>query len=117
MKASPVFFHSENYRRPFESICQLTRARYLSILRFEKFQSNMSMKAPLKDRVTPERLMQFGSSYAPPLIIGAAVSNKVFDTLARGPKTIDGVSKETGAAVSKTLSRGVTPARRHWLII
>jgi ubiquinone/menaquinone biosynthesis C-methylase UbiE len=58
----------------------------------------MSMKGPSKDRVTPERLMQFGSSYAPPLIIGAAVSNKVFDTLARGPKTIEGVSKETGAA-------------------
>ena len=37
-------------------------------------------------RVTPERLMQFGFAYAPPLIIGAAVSNKVFDTLAGGPK-------------------------------
>ena len=36
-------------------------------------------------RVTPERLMQFGFAYAPPLIIGGAVSKKVFDTLARGP--------------------------------
>ena len=48
--------------------------------------------------VTPERLMQFGFAYAPPLIIGAAVSNKVFDTLARGPKSIDEVSRETGAS-------------------
>ena len=48
--------------------------------------------------VTPERLMQFGSAYAPPLIIGAAVSNKVFDTLARGPKSIDEVSRDTGAS-------------------
>lgn len=39
------------------------------------------MKAPEKNQVTPERLMQFGFAYAPPLIIGAAVANKVFDTL------------------------------------
>ena len=49
-------------------------------------------------QVTPERLMQFGFDYAPPLIIGAAVSNKVFDTLARGPKSVDEVSRETGAS-------------------
>ena len=49
-------------------------------------------------KLTPERLMQFGSAYAPPLIIGAAVSNKVFDTLAEGAKTIEEVSKETGAS-------------------
>src|SRR5438874_8278704 len=50
-------------------------------------------------QVTPERLMQFGSAYAPPLIIGAAVSNKVFDTLANGAKTAEEVSKEAGASV------------------
>jgi 3-hydroxy-5-methyl-1-naphthoate 3-O-methyltransferase len=49
-------------------------------------------------QVTPERLMQFGFAYAPPLIIGAAVSNRVFDTLADGPKSIDEVSRETGAS-------------------
>src|SRR6266853_1702799 len=58
-----------------------------------------SMKRPKKDRVTPERLMQFGFAYAPPLIIGAAVSNKVFDSLATGAKTPHEVSKETGASV------------------
>ena len=50
-------------------------------------------------QVTPERLMQFGFAYAPPLIIGAAVSNKVFDTLTRGPKSVDEVSRETGASI------------------
>jgi 3-hydroxy-5-methyl-1-naphthoate 3-O-methyltransferase len=57
----------------------------------------MSMKVDQK--VTPERLMQFGSAYAPPLIIGAAVSNKVFDTLVIGPKTMVEVSKATGSSV------------------
>jgi ubiquinone/menaquinone biosynthesis C-methylase UbiE len=57
------------------------------------------MKNSKKDQVTPERLMQLGFAYAPPLIIGAAVSNKVFDTLANGPKTAEQVSKETGASV------------------
>ena len=58
----------------------------------------ISMTKEDQPRVTPERLMQFGFSYAPPLIIGAAVSNKVFDTLAGGPKSVDEVSRETGAS-------------------
>ena len=58
----------------------------------------MPKKAIRKKQVSPERLMQFGFGYAPPLIIGAAVSNKVFDTLDSGAKTIDQVSKTTGAS-------------------
>jgi SAM-dependent methyltransferase len=42
--------------------------------------------------------MQLGFGYAPPLIIGAAVNNQVFDTLDSGPKTINQVSKTTGAS-------------------
>jgi ubiquinone/menaquinone biosynthesis C-methylase UbiE len=57
------------------------------------------METSNKDQVTPERLMQFGFAYAPPLIIGAAVSNRVFDTLAKGGKTAEEVSKETGSSV------------------
>src|SRR2546426_12392287 len=49
-------------------------------------------------KVSPERLMQFGSGYAPPLIIGAAVANKVFDTVAGGPRSIEEVSRQTGAS-------------------
>src|SRR6266403_1213157 len=56
-----------------------------------------SMKRSKKDQVTPERLMQFGFAYAPPLIIGAAVSNRVFDSLASGAKTVVQLSKKTGA--------------------
>src|SRR6266566_6751666 len=59
----------------------------------------MPTKMRGKKRVTPERLMQFGFAYAPPLIIGAAVSNKVFDTLANGPKTAEEVSKTTGSSI------------------
>src|SRR5438876_7379621 len=57
-----------------------------------------SMKTSVKNQVTPERLMQFGFAYAPPLVIGAAVSNKVFDSLASGAKTVEQLSKETGAS-------------------
>src|SRR5437899_1946555 len=57
------------------------------------------MKTPKKKQVTPERLMQFGFAYAPPLIIGAAVENRVFDALAGGAKTLEQIGKETGASV------------------
>jgi ubiquinone/menaquinone biosynthesis C-methylase UbiE len=48
--------------------------------------------------LTPERLQQFGFAYAPPLIISAAVNNKVFDSLQGGPKTVEELKKETGAS-------------------
>jgi ubiquinone/menaquinone biosynthesis C-methylase UbiE len=58
----------------------------------------MAKKPRRKKQVTPERLMEFGFAYAPPLIIGAAVSNKVFDSLATAAKTVEQISKETGAS-------------------
>jgi ubiquinone/menaquinone biosynthesis C-methylase UbiE len=58
----------------------------------------MSKKSRGEKQVTPERLMQFGFAYAPPMVIGAAVSNKVFDALQSGPKTIGQVASETGAS-------------------
>ncbi len=58
----------------------------------------MPKKASGKREVTPERLMQFGFAYAPPLIIGAAASNKVFDSLEAGPKSLEQISKATGAS-------------------
>jgi len=48
--------------------------------------------------VTPERLMQLSFAYGPPLIIGAACANNIFDALASGPKTTTEVSKQTGAS-------------------
>jgi ubiquinone/menaquinone biosynthesis C-methylase UbiE len=56
------------------------------------------MKNHKKNQVTPERLMQLGFAYAPPLIISAAASNKVFDSLEKGPKSAEQISKETGAS-------------------
>jgi SAM-dependent methyltransferase len=56
------------------------------------------MKTSEKNQVTPERLMQFGFAYAPPLIIAAAVSNKIFDSLASGARTVEQLSKGTGAS-------------------
>ena len=50
------------------------------------------------EQVTSERLQQIGFAYAPPLIISAAVSNEVFDTLASGAKTVEQVSKKTGSS-------------------
>jgi ubiquinone/menaquinone biosynthesis C-methylase UbiE len=58
----------------------------------------MPTKSRRKKQVTPERLMQFGFAYAAPLIIGAAVNNRVFDTLESGAKSVEQVSKETGAS-------------------
>lgn len=56
----------------------------------------MPAKTRKKTPVSPERLMQFGFAYAPPLIIGAAANSKVFDTLESGPKTIEQVRDVTG---------------------
>jgi SAM-dependent methyltransferase len=58
----------------------------------------MPKKARHKKQLTPERLMQFGFAYAPPIVIGAAASNKVFDTLQTGAKTVEQVSDATGAS-------------------
>ena len=58
----------------------------------------MATKTRRKKQVTPERLQELSFAYAPPLIIAAAVNNKVFDSLESGPKTIEQVSKETGAS-------------------
>jgi ubiquinone/menaquinone biosynthesis C-methylase UbiE len=48
--------------------------------------------------VTPQRIMQFAWAYAAPLILEAALRNKVFDTLDGGPKTLDEVHAATGAS-------------------
>jgi ubiquinone/menaquinone biosynthesis C-methylase UbiE len=56
------------------------------------------MKKRDTKKLTPERLQQFGFAYAPPLIISAAVNNKVFDALQGGAKTVEQLKKETGAS-------------------
>jgi ubiquinone/menaquinone biosynthesis C-methylase UbiE len=58
----------------------------------------MSKRTGGKKQVTAERLMELSFAYAPPLIISAGVSNKVFDSLEHGAKTPEQVAKETGAS-------------------
>jgi ubiquinone/menaquinone biosynthesis C-methylase UbiE len=58
----------------------------------------MTRKPRRKKQVTPERLMELSFAYAPPLIISAGVSNKVFDSLEHGAKTSEEVAEETGAS-------------------
>ena len=58
----------------------------------------MPKKSRRKKQVTPERLMELSFAYAPPLIISAGVSNKVFDSLEDSAKTAEQVAKETGAS-------------------
>jgi SAM-dependent methyltransferase len=55
------------------------------------------MKKRQTKKLTPERLQQLGFAYGPPLIISAAVNNKVFDCLQSGAKTVEQLKKETGA--------------------
>ena len=84
---------------PYDPLDLLAHACSLLVdLTISKFQIKPAMKRLKKDQVTPERLMQFGFAYAPPLIIGAAASNKVFDSLQSGAKTVEEVSQETGAS-------------------
>src|SRR6266568_4392295 len=84
---------------PYDPLDLLAHACSLLVdLTISKFQIKPAMKRLKKDQVTPERLMQFGFAYAPPLIIGAAASNKVFDSLQSGGKTVEEVSQETGAS-------------------
>ncbi len=61
--------------------------------------TKQKMSIKVDQELTPERLMQLASAYQPPLIIGAAVSNKLFDTLANGAKNAEQLSQDTGASV------------------
>lgn len=56
------------------------------------------MSTPQSTAVTPERIMQFMWGYVPPLAIESAVANGVFDTLDKGPKTLEQLAAETGAS-------------------
>ena len=58
----------------------------------------MAKKTRRRKQVTPERLMELSFAYAPPLIISAAVSNGVFDSLEDSTKTAEQVAEKTGAS-------------------
>jgi hypothetical protein len=56
------------------------------------------MSSPAASPPTPEKIMQFAWGYAPPLILEAAIRNRVFDALDDGPKTVAETSAKTGAS-------------------
>src|SRR5438093_1802189 len=58
----------------------------------------MSKKTRGKKQVTPERLMELSFAYAPPLIISAGVSNKIFDSLEGDAETAGEVAAKSGAS-------------------
>jgi SAM-dependent methyltransferase len=56
------------------------------------------MSSPAASPPTPEKIMQFAWGYAAPLILEAAIRNRVFDALDDGPKTVAETRAKTGAS-------------------
>lgn len=57
-----------------------------------------SAPAAAKPTLSPERIFQMTWAYAPPLILEAAICNRVFDVLDERPMTVEEVSRATGAS-------------------
>src|SRR4051794_33600120 len=57
------------------------------------------MQSATDKPATPERLMQMTWAYSAPLIIEAAIRNRLFDLLDKGPKTVEELSRESGASI------------------
>ncbi len=51
-----------------------------------------------QSEVSPERIHKMVWAFAPPLILEAAIRNRVFDVLDSGPKNLAEVTRETGAS-------------------
>ena len=51
-----------------------------------------------KNELTPQRIMQMAWGYAAPLMIEAAVKDRVFDVLDSGAKSLEQVAAETKAS-------------------
>ncbi len=54
------------------------------------------MSASSNPAVRPDRIMEMVWGYAPPIILGTAVQNKIFDLLDAGPKTVEELAKASG---------------------
>jgi hypothetical protein len=62
-------------------------------------------KKPARSKkVSPQRIMDFVWDFAKPLMIEAAIRNRVFDVLSDGPKTLEQIAEETSAS-----ERGLRP--------
>jgi ubiquinone/menaquinone biosynthesis C-methylase UbiE len=56
------------------------------------------MNAPANAPVTPERINQIAFAFAPPLVLEAAIRNRVFDVLDAGPMSLQQIIQATGAS-------------------
>jgi 3-hydroxy-5-methyl-1-naphthoate 3-O-methyltransferase len=56
------------------------------------------MTGTSQPQLTPERIMQFAWGYTAPLIIESAIHLGIFDALSAGSRTVEEVSKESGAS-------------------
>jgi ubiquinone/menaquinone biosynthesis C-methylase UbiE len=57
------------------------------------------MKNTRASGLAPDRIMQLGWGYAPPLIIEAAVKHRLFDLLDASPRTAPQLAREAGASL------------------
>jgi ubiquinone/menaquinone biosynthesis C-methylase UbiE len=66
---------------------------------FRLSQGFLFMSLAASPHLTPEQLMQFMWGFAPPLMLEAALKNRVFEVLSEGPKTLEELSIATDASV------------------
>src|SRR4051812_16120305 len=73
------------------ALVEVTRFKFL-------FHLEIRMQTTTNKPLTPDRLMQMTWAYSAPLIIEAAIRNRLFDLLDSGPKTLEELSRESGAS-------------------
>ena len=61
----------------------------------KKAKKKTTKRKPAKPPITPQRITELAWGFAPMLMLHAAVSNRVFDVLDSGPKTIDELAGAT----------------------
>jgi ubiquinone/menaquinone biosynthesis C-methylase UbiE len=65
----------------------------------KKSSKKSTKKSPAgSKKVTPERIMGLVWDFAKPLMVEAAIRNRVFDVLSEGPQTLEELAKETKAS-------------------
>src|SRR5262245_11974987 len=68
-----------------------------------------SKKTPRAKTLSPARILDMAWDFAKPLMVEAAIRNKVFDFLAEGPQHLEQIAEATGASQRgiKALANGL----------
>src|SRR5262245_42165570 len=64
-----------------------------------RMRRTSSKKAGASKKVNPRRIMELTWSFCPPLMVEAALRNRVFDVLDDAAKTLEETARATGASV------------------